>query len=307
MISYLTGLIGNELAARAALAAAVGILIIVLVRIVQRLFTRRIQVNEARYRTRKFVNFFGYVAILFAVLALFSERLGGLTVALGLTGAGIALALQDVIASLAGFFAITFGGYFKPGDRVQFGGVRGDVIDIGLVRTTFMELGEWVDGDLFTGRVVRVSNGAVFRDPVFNYSGEFPFLWDEIRIPVKHGSDIDLAREILHREVEAEVGEFTRASSEAWRSLVTRYLIEKARLEPLVTMVADESWLAFTIRYIVDYRLRRTTRDRLFRRILAGFAASEGRVAIAAASSEVALSTEETLEVRLAQGRRGSE
>jgi len=307
VISYLTGLIGNELAARAALAAAVGILIIVLVRIVQRLFTRRIQVNEARYRTRKFVNFFGYVAILFAVLALFSERLGGLTVALGLTGAGIALALQDVIASLAGFFAITFGGYFKPGDRVQFGGVRGDVIDIGLVRTTFMELGEWVDGDLFTGRVVRVSNGAVFRDPVFNYSGEFPFLWDEIRIPVKHGSDIDLAREILHREVEAEVGEFTRASSEAWRSLVTRYLIEKARLEPLVTMVADESWLAFTIRYIVDYRLRRTTRDRLFRRILAGFAASEGRVAIAAASSEVALSTEETLEVRLAQGRRGSE
>lgn len=236
MISYLTGLIGNEPAACAALVAAVIILIMVLVRIVQRLFARRIRVNEARYRTRKLVSFLGYVA------------------------------------SLAGFFAITFGGYFKPGDRVQFGGVRGDVIDIGLVRTTLMELGEWVDGDLFTGRVVRVSNGAVFREPVFNYSGEF-----------------------------------TRASSEAWRSLVTRYLVEKARVEPLVTMVADESWVTFTIRYIVDYRLRRSTSDRFFERILAGFIAGEGSVEIAAASSEVALSTENTLEMRLDQDRKQGE
>lgn len=301
MISYLTELVGNEIAARAIVAGAVVILIVVLVRVVQRLFTRRIQVNEARYRTRKLVTFLGYAAVVLAVIALFSENLDGLTVALGLTGVGVALALQDVIVSLAGFFAVTFGGYYKPGDRVQFGGVRGDVIDIGFVRTTLMELGEWVDGDLFSGRVVRISNSAVFRDPVFNYSGEFPFLWDEIRIPVKYGSDLEFAREILGREVEAEVGEFARRSSEAWQSLVTRYLIENARVEPLVTMVADESWVTFTVRYIVDYRQRRVTKDGLFQRILASFNASDGRVQIAAASSEVALSTQDALDVRVAR------
>jgi small-conductance mechanosensitive channel len=52
-----------------------------------------------------------------------------------------------------------------------------------------MELGEWVQSDLYTGRIVRIANSFVFKEPVFNYSGDFPFLWDEVKIPVKYGSD----------------------------------------------------------------------------------------------------------------------
>ena len=123
--------------------------------------------------------------------------MGGLTVALGVAGAGIAFALQEVIASFAGWLAIMFGGFYKTGDRVQLGGIKGDVMDIGVLRTTIMETGQWVDGDLYNGRIVLITNSFVFKEPVFNYSGDFPFLWDEIKIPIQYGSNYDLATEII--------------------------------------------------------------------------------------------------------------
>ena len=60
-----------------------------------------------------------------------------------------------------------------------------------------MEIGEWVSADLYSGRVVRVPNSSLFKSPVFNYSGDFPFLWDELTLPVRYGSDWELARDIL--------------------------------------------------------------------------------------------------------------
>jgi small-conductance mechanosensitive channel len=114
----------------------------------------------------------------------------------------VALALQEVITSLAGFFAVTLANFYKPGDRVQIGGIRGDVIDVSLIRTTLMEIGGWVDGDLYNGRVVRVTNSFVFKEPVYNYSAEFPFLWDEIHFPVRYGSDYRLTRKVMQEVAE---------------------------------------------------------------------------------------------------------
>jgi len=84
------------------------------------------------------------------------------------------------------------GGWLDP--RIQLEGIRGDVIDIGILRTTLMECGDWVKGDNYNGRIVRIANSFVFKEPVFNYSGDFPFLWDKIMIPIKYGSDYREAR-----------------------------------------------------------------------------------------------------------------
>jgi len=80
---------------------------------------------------------------------IFSDKLGNLTVAFGVAGAGIAFALQEVIASIAGWVAVSFSNFYSVGDRVQLGGITGDVIDIGVLRTTLMETGQWVKGDQY--------------------------------------------------------------------------------------------------------------------------------------------------------------
>ena len=121
------------------------------------------------------------------------------TVAMGILGAGIAFASQEVIGSFAGYMNIVTGNLFQIGDRVRIGNVAGDVLDISILRTTVMEIGEWVRADQYTGRIVTVANRVVFSEPLFNYTRHWHYLWDEIMIPISYNSDWRRAGEIMVR------------------------------------------------------------------------------------------------------------
>jgi small-conductance mechanosensitive channel len=251
------------------------------VRLVKSGIRSRVEDADLRYRASKIPSVVGYFVVLVVLGTQVADKFSGFTVALGAASAGIAFALQEVIASFAGWLAVAFGNFFKVGDRVQLGGIKGDVIDIGFLRTTIMEVGSWVNGDLYNGRIVRVANSFVFKEPVFNYSGEFGFLWDEIVVPVKYGSDYELARKILKDAAQQVVGDTEAQAQADWDKLVRSYRIEDARVESLVTLVANDNWVEFTLRYVVKHRARRATKDALFSRILAAVDKSEGKVAMA--------------------------
>jgi len=272
------------------ISAALGIIaVIVVVRILQRVLSKYIQDSSTRYRARKAATFFGYLLAFLVIATVYSDRLGGFTVAFGVAGAGIAFALQEVIASIAGWFTIAFSRFYKTGDRIQLGGIKGDVLDIGILRTTLMEIGDWVNGDLYNGKVVRLANSFVFKEPVYNYSGDFPFLWDEVVIPIKYGSDINIAKELISKVAQEVLGDYASKARVAWDGLVKRYSIENAQVEPLITMQADENWVSFTLRYVVEFKQRRTTKDKLFTRILSDIAKSSDKVQVASTSMDVTL------------------
>lgn len=243
--------------------------------------------NDTSYKAKKAVVFVSYLVFIIATVILYSSSLSGFTVALGVAGAGIAFALQEVIASFAGWLALLFGNFYKPGDRVQLGGIKGDVIDIGILRTTLMEMGNWVDGDLYNGRIVRIANSFVFKEPVFNYSGDFPFLWDEIKIPIRYGSDFELARSICKSTVQQVTKEYSAQASVMWSTMTKKYRVEKATTEPIVSLVANDNWIEFTIRYVVDFKRRRATKDALFTGILNEVAQTNGKVQFASATFEL--------------------
>jgi small-conductance mechanosensitive channel len=261
--------------------------VIFVINLLKRNVNRYVEDKDSRYKTKKFLNFFGYILGISLIIVVFAHKLGGLTVALGVTGAGIAFALQEVIASVAGWTAIMFGNFYRTGDRVQLGGIKGEVIDIGIIRTTIMEIGQWVDADLYNGRIVRIANSFVFKEPVFNYSADFPFLWDEIKIPIKYGSDYQLAREIFYRIAQEIVGDYVKFAQQSWRGMVKKYLIEDASTEPMVTLIANDNWVEFTLRYVVDYKKRRSTKDRLFTRILEEAGKTGGQVSFASATLQL--------------------
>lgn len=279
-------------------AAAVGLLIIIGVsRVAKHWITSYVENNDSRYRIRKVVTIVSYIVIFLLVSIIFSDKLGNLTVAFGVAGAGIAFALQEVIGSIAGWFAVMFANFYRPGDRVQLGGIRGDVIDVSFLRTTVMEVGEWVNGDLYTGRVVRIANSFVFKEPVFNYSGDFPFLWDEITIPVKYRSDHHLARKIFENVATEIVGEYSEQSEAAWKTFSKQFLLEDAATRPMVSMVANDNWLEFTLRFVVDYKKRRGTKDKLFTRILDEVNKTDGKVELASATFQLVETP--TIDVRM--------
>jgi len=243
--------------------------------------------STTRYKMRKAVTLLAYFVFAVVVLAVFKKDMSGFAVAIGVIGGGIAFALQEVIISIAGWLAITFSSFYRVGDRIKIGSIYGDVIDIGILRTTLMECGAWVNSDLYNGRIVRVANSFIFKDPVYNYSGEFPFLWDEITLPIRYGSSIEDTRNVLKSIAWDVVGDYTQSVSKSWTDLSRLYAVEDAGLEPTVTISATDNWIEFTLRYVVDFKKRRSTRDRLFTRFLQEAEKSGGKIQMASATSEI--------------------
>jgi small-conductance mechanosensitive channel len=273
-------------------AAAVGILLIhATFRVLEQTLPRRFGRANSRYKVRKFVIFSGYVTILLFLALLFEDRLGRLGFAIGVIGAGVAVALQDVVASVAGAFAIGFSKLYMVGDRIQIGDTKGDVIDIGLLRTTLLETGNWVSRDMYNGRIVRVPNSAVLKGPVFNYSQGFQFIWDEIKVVFTTSSDYQFAREMLQRVAQEAIGDYLVEAEASWKAMSDYYQSENPPLEPTVTLVVNSGNLEFGVSYIVDYTKRTAMQDHLFTKIVQEVANSNGRLAWSSTPSLVTLQT----------------
>src|ERR1700721_1186843 len=231
--------------------AVIGILLIYgTFHVLEQTLPRRFGRADARYKVRKFIVFSGYLSILLFLAILFEDRLGRLSFAFGVAGAGVAVALQDVLASIAGAFSIGFSRLYAMGDRVQIGDTRGDVIDIGLLRTTLLETGNWVSRDLYNGRIVHIPNSAVLKGSVFNYSQGFHFIWDEIKVLFTTTSDCQLAREMLLRVTKEAIGEYLVEAQTSWKALSDNYQSANPPLDPNVPLVVNGGWLELTGSYV---------------------------------------------------------
>ncbi len=149
------------------------------------------------YTIRKVVRYVISGITLVILYMVWVDQMGDISIALGIIGAGLAFALQEVIGSFAGWLTIISGRPFSIGDRIETGGIQGDVVDIGILRTTIMEIGNWLIGDHNTGRIVTLSNAFIFKEPLYSYSVHLKYIWDEIQIPIPYGSDWKNAIEIL--------------------------------------------------------------------------------------------------------------
>lgn len=261
--------------------------IFLLVRFAKLIATNNIDNKDLRYKTRKAFGLSGYVLALVTAIAIFSNQLSNLPVLIGLLGVGLGFALRELIQSLIGWAVITFGNLYKPGERIRLGGMMGDVMDIGPLTTTLMECGDWVKSDLYNGRVVYLPNNIVLREQVQNYSVDFPFLWDEIVVPVRTDSDHRLARSILLEVGKREQAATMAEAQQYWSNFMLHHRAEDARLDVVVTMSFDANWIEFTLRYLVDYSRRRSTKDILFTAILDAFEKTDGKVRIAAPQLQV--------------------
>jgi small-conductance mechanosensitive channel len=246
--------------------------------VLEQTLPRRFGRADARYKVRKFVAFSGYISILLFLAILFEDRLGRLSFAFGVVGAGVAVALQDILASIAGAFSIGFSRLYAIGDRVQIGDTRGDVIDIGLLRTTLMETGNWVSKDLYNGRIVRIPNSTVLKASVFNYSHGFQFIWDEIKVLLTATSDCEFAREMLLRIAKEAIGEYLLEAQTSWKEISDNYRSANPPLQPTVALVINNGSLEFTVSYVVDYTKRTAMQDQLFTKIVEEIANCKSRL-----------------------------
>lgn len=254
---------------------------------IRKAINRSVSNSMMRYRAKKVSRIFGYVLIILLAVITFTGKVQYFTVAIGLITAGIAFALQEVILSFAGWITIFSTNSYKPGDRIEINDTKGDVIDIGITKTTLMEIGDWINSDNYNGRIVQVSNASVIRHQVKNYSTDFPFVWDEIILPIRYGSDVELTSEILKSTADDQLAGYSKFARENWNKLVRKYLIEDASVEPTIALKLTDNWIEFNLRYVVDYKKRRITKHNLSLDLLDKIGKTDGKVQLASATFEI--------------------
>jgi small-conductance mechanosensitive channel len=222
------------------------------------------------------------------------SRLG--TVA-GLLTAGIAVALQRVITAMAAYLIILRGRVFTVGDRITIGGVRGDVVALGLIQTSVMEMGEppnedsgepdvWVNARQYTGRVVNVTNDKIFDTPVYNYTREFPYLWEEMHFPIGYDADRARAESILLEIGQRHTAAFVESARPAFDRLRERYFVaDRMELPARVYLRMTDNWLELTLRFIAPVRGVRALKDAMTREILPAF--EDAGLSIASTTFEI--------------------
>ena len=250
---------------------------VVLIYLAQRVPEDSPYLYTVRKATSYAINILG--AIL--VIGIWLERLGDLSVALGILGAGLAFALQEIIGSFAGWLTIISGHPFSVGDRIEISNIRGDVVDIGILRTTLMEIGNWLQGNQNTGRIVTVSNAFIFKEPLFNYSAHLSFVWDEITIPITYESDWRKAIQVMsetirkHPQYQTLLPEAEKQRRQARRTLAVKI----TSLEPRVFVKLTDNWIELGMVYPVENDGRRAFRSDVSQQILAEFAEADITIA----------------------------
>lgn len=245
------------------------------------------RIERVRFWTRQAVSLGSAVLIVLGLVSIWFDDPARLAPAFGLLTAGLAFALQRVITAVAGYFVILRGNTFTVGDRITMGGVRGDVIALGFIQTTIMEMGQvanadpamWVKSRQFTGRIVTVSNAKVFDEPVYNYTRDFPYIWDEIRAFIRYDADRGRAEEILLAAARAHALEPAKVSAEAHRHLEQKYHLTRLDFEPRVYYRITDNYLELTLRFVYATHGTRNAKDAMSRDILAGFDAAGLRMA----------------------------
>jgi small-conductance mechanosensitive channel len=263
------------------------VVIILFISFLRRMLKKSLPDTAIRYKSQKVVEIIGYALIIFLTISYFTGNIKDFTLAVGLLTAGITITLQELVLSIAGSFYIFFVKVYKPGDRIEMNGIKGDIIDIDSIYTTMMEIGEWVSSDNYSGRIVKLSNSFVFKVPIYNYSQDFPFLWDEFNLPIKYGSDLELAKKIVVDIASETLSEYVNQSLENWNKVVNKYYIEDAQVAPTLAITMTDNWIQFNLRYIVDYKKRRFTKHLLNEKIGKAILATEGKVSLASVTLEI--------------------
>jgi small-conductance mechanosensitive channel len=227
---------------------------------------------KSRYTWKRTVSFTGGLLTVILIGSVWIKAIGQFGTFLGLLTAGIAIALKDPLTNIAGWIFILARKPFGLGDRIQIGNHAGDVIDLRLFQFTLLEIGNWVDADQSTGRIIHIPNGTIFTQTQANYSAGFKFIWNEMPVLVTFESNWTKAKEILSAIVKDHA---EKLSAEAERRVIEaskKYMIFYQYLTPIVYTNVKESGVLLTMRYICDARRRRVTEHEIWEDVLKEFA-----------------------------------
>ncbi|MCP3993982.1 MAG: mechanosensitive ion channel [bacterium] len=255
------------------LASVIAVAVLLVARyLTLRAVHRRFEESWVGYRARKVATYVVTIVSTLVLAWIWIDAFTDLPTFLGLVSAGVAIALADVLKNIAGWIYILSRRPFRVGDRIELDGTKGDVVDIRLFRFSVMEVGNWVDADQSTGRLIHIPNGVLFTNQVANYTEGFEYIWYEIPVLITFESDRTLARSIIDEAMRRHAPDVERSAGSRIRETAQNYHIKIGKLTPIVYMTVKDSGVVLTCRFMVGARQQRDVAEAIWDAILSGFA-----------------------------------
>jgi len=239
--------------------------------VIRRIIYRQTEDVKTRFVWIKTLTYIVVVLGLIMVGSVWFRGFKELGTYLGLLSAGIAIALKDPLTSIAGWLFIIFRRSFSVGDRIQIGDKAGDVIDIRIFQFILLEIGNWVDADQSTGRVIYIPNGQIFTLPLANYSKGFQYIWDEIKVLITFESDWKKAKEMMLNIAKKHSEHLSKSAERKVKEANKKFMIFYKNLTPTVYTSVKDSGVQLAIRYLCEPKNRRGTQQAIWEEILDSF------------------------------------
>ena len=241
-------------------------------RAILRVIVDRIKDIKLRYQWQKGTSYLTFIIGFLIIGQIWFDGIQSIATYLGLLSAGIAIALRDPLVNLVGWLYILWRNPLEVGDRVQLGEQAGDVIDISLFNFTLMEIGNWVNADQNTGRIIHIPNGQIFILTLANYGKGFKYIWNEISMQITYESDWRKAKKILEKIATMHSTHLTASAKRQFKKASRKFMIKSnEQLEPSIYISAEDNGIKLTIRYLCEPFLRRPTSKEIWEDVLTKF------------------------------------
>lgn len=249
------------------------ILVLWIIRLLaQRIVFKKVDDVKDRYYWKRGIRYTTVTIGIVLIGFIWVSEVGSVATFFGLLSAGLTIALKDPIVNLAGWIFIILRRPFQVGDRVQIGEHAGDVIDVRIFQFTINEIGNWVDADQSTGRIVHIPNGVVFLQSQVNYNKGFSHIWNEIGVLVTFESNWQKAKKLLFEIVKPHGSQLTEKARKELMESSKNFMIFYKTLDPIVYTSVKDSGVMLTMRYLCEPRRRRGSENDVWEEVLTTFA-----------------------------------
>ena len=244
--------------------------------VVSRLLLPLIYQRDELFNARRLGGYLVGLSALVVLSLYFFDDLQAIATVFGIAGAALVIALQDLLSAIAGWFVIVSSRKVKVGDRVEVDSHRGDIIDIQLMRTTLVEINQWLGVDQPTGRIVVIPNSFIFKSQVVNYSHMHRYQWSNIDVLITFESSMEKAKEVLSTILTEECGPILEEAQRAAGRMELKYGVADTVYEPKMYTTVEDSGINFKLLYIAHYKHVSSTRSRISECIATAFEQTEG-------------------------------
>jgi len=224
--------------------------------------------QDTLFIARRLGSYITILVVMLVLIGFFLEDLKHIAAIMGIVGAAIVIALQDMCSAFAGWFVIIASRKLRVGDRVEINGVRGEIIDIEMLRTTRVELNNWVEVDEATGRTIIIPNSFIFKTEVFNYSHVHPYIWGKADVTMTFESPPQETYDLLFKGLEEVTHDAYQAAAKGGKLMAKRYGVSREIFEPHIHTFIADSGVTYSLFFVAHYRRFPAMRDKVMSRVV---------------------------------------